>query len=414
MTGLTGTAEMVYERALKTASPAERVFRERAWSEFRRLGWPGRNVEAWRYTDPGPVVTREWAWTSDSESLPAAAAMWRGRFQGNWDVIVLINGRLARSLSTISPETAAYMTEPVYPEMSFEDGFCGVAAASSLNGFHIAIPDGVAMSRGILVIRALAGSPGWSSTLSTVRAGRRSRVRVAEIFAAPDRNGAPWLRTDLTRVEVQPDASLEWVRLQCESEETAHYSDWSASVAAGACVQFDQVHSGAGWSRSNARAELIGRSAEVRMHGMTFGRRRQHSDQRIVIRHAAGETTSSQIFKCVLRGGARAVVNGVIRIDRGAQKVISSQMNQALLADPKAEADFKPELAIDADDVQATHGAAIGRMDEEKLFYLASRGIAPHLGRQMLAEAFVNDVVERIPVGAIRGMVRDHVREIPV
>jgi len=125
-----------------------------------------------------------------------------------------------------------------------------------------------------------------------------------------------------------------------------------------------------------------------------------------------GHTVSSQLFKGILKDRARGVLNGKIYIGPKAQKVASSQLNHNLLLSPTAEADTKPELEIYADDVKANHGATVGRMDGEKLFYLLSRGLPLHESRQMLARAFVDEVLMKIASRSSRQFVQSRMESL--
>jgi Fe-S cluster assembly protein SufD len=169
------------------------------------------------------------------------------------------------------------------------------------------------------------------------------------------------------------------------------------------------LNSGALWARTSLRADTDGIEAEATVSGITFARGKQHNDQRILVNHFCADTRSSQLFKGVLKDQSRGVVNGKIYIAQDAQEVVSSQLNHALLLSPGAEADIKPELEIYADDVKANHGASIGRLDQDKVFYLVSRGIRRHQAQQMLAHAFVTDVLMKIESRELRALADERV-----
>ena len=177
-------------------------------------------------------------------------------------------------------------------------------------------------------------------------------------------------------------------------------------------VPLGQLNSGAAWARGSLKIDIKGEHCEANIHGLTLARGEQHIDQRVEVNHHAALTTSSQLFKGVLKDHARGVLNGKIFIARDAQKVVSSQLNHNLLLSSTAEADTKPELEIYADDVKANHGASVGQLDEAKLFYLLSRAIPRHEAVQMLARAFAGDVLMKVPALALRELLSEQVAAV--
>jgi Fe-S cluster assembly protein SufD len=143
---------------------------------------------------------------------------------------------------------------------------------------------------------------------------------------------------------------------------------------------------------------LEGRGAECRIDGATLVRGRQHADNTTEIVHAATDGTSRQVFKSVLDDRSRAVFQGRVRVEPGAQRTNAHQLNRNLLLAPGAEADSKPELVINADDVKCSHGATTGDLDRDALFYLRARGIDPDRARALLIEAFMVELIEAVAI----------------
>ncbi|MGE0528427.1 MAG: SufD family Fe-S cluster assembly protein, partial [Bdellovibrionales bacterium] len=345
--------------------PAEdRNFRERAWQEFMRRGLPTRKTETWKYSNLSLIEKSPWesADVKSDSALPAELlseiSALNEKWSGKFDVIVLVNGELRRDLSvahfdkfqiTIGPAKLQIGSQPG-SDLIFEDGFLGLSAAVSRSGLSIDVPEGVDVARPLLVIRAHVGDRGWASVFNRVRLGRGACLRLAEVHMGPREN--EYLRTEITSVAQEADSVFDWIRVQNDGLKAAHISDVQAHLGEGARLNFTQLHVGAQWARSSLRSDLHGVRGEAHIHGLSFGRLQQHLDQRIQVVHRAPQSTSSQLFKSVLKDRARGVLNGRIHIFPDAQKVLSSQLNHNLLLSPGAEADTKPELEIYADDVK--------------------------------------------------------------
>ena len=221
-----------------------------------------------------------------------------------------------------------------------------------------------------------------------------------------------YLHTAITHVELNEGAQLHWVRQQEEAADSSYFAEVQSQLAKNALLNLTQISSGAGWARSSLKVDIAGEGADAQINGLSFGRVRQHVDQRVRVNHLAPRTTSAQLFKGILRDQARGILNGKIYIARDAQKVVSSQLNHNLIIGNEAEADTKPELEIYADDVKANHGASVGSLDDEKLFYLTSRAISLSDARVLLANAFAGDVVMKIGSVPLRDLTQDRINRI--
>ena len=362
-----------YDTRLARSSGEEKRFRETAWAAFQSCGLPDRKTETWKYSNVSGLVKRDWRAGGAGAPLDG----WNKDFE-----VIEVNG--AGQVDWNLP-------------LEIEDGWIAASAAVAAPGIELHIrktpPKPV-----LLVHRAGA----WTSRV------HRVCVDLAEIFLGE----GEYMRSDITVAHLGAGATVRWVRAQQEAPQAFHFSEVQTHLASGAVLHLSQVNSGAQWSRSSLRADIHGTGAEAHISGLNFGHHQQHLDQRIEIRHRAPSTQSSQLFKGVLKDRARGIVNGKIYIAPHAQKVNSHQLNHNLLLSPTAEADTKPELEIYADDVKANHGASVGRMDEDRLFYLMSRGVARVEAERMLARAFVADVLMKAPKGVLRDFLSARVEDL--
>lgn len=385
-----------YDRSLSAArSGAEKSFRERAWSEFQRQGLPDRKNEAWKYSNLTSISQAEWSDAGAGEPISSQVQALLQACKVDFEIAVLTNGEFDKKNSVLTLESGYEFQAGSAPtEFAFGDGFISLAAAVSRGGYTLRVAPGVVYPKPLLIVHNSSGRKNWSSTLNRVVLGEGAEFQLCEIFVG---DAEEYLRTDLTAVEMEENARFSWARVQSESAGASHFSDAQVRLRKNSTLNFTQLNSGAAWARASLNAELLGENAEARVNGLTFARGEQHIDQRVQVRHLAPLTNSSQLFKGVLKDRARGILNGKIYIAAGAQKVNSSQLNHNLLLSSTAEADTKPELEIFADDVKANHGASVGRLDEDKLFYLLSRGIPHAQAVSMLARAFVSDVLMKIP-----------------
>ena len=290
--------------------------------------------------------------------------------------------------------------------VEFSDGFISLCAAVNHGGYELRIARGTHAEKPLLIVHSSPDGRQWTPTVNQIRVGAKARLQLAELFVGA---GGEYWRTDISEVQLENGAELSWVRVQEEGPAAVFFGEVQVHLAADARLDVTQLNCGAAWMRNSLKVKIAGERAEAQINGLSFGRTQQHIDQRVRVEHLAPNTNSSQLFKGILRDQARGVLNGKIYIAKNAQKVNSSQLNHNILLGAGAEADTKPELEIYADDVKANHGASVGRLDEEKLFYFLSRGIPRSQARQMLARAFVGDVLMKVADPSLRELLSGRV-----
>ena len=212
-----------------------------------------------------------------------------------------------------------------------------------------------------------------------------------------------YFNNSVIEIDLAEGASLDHVVLQNESEEATHVSTLGVRMAAKAAYRGQILHLGGQLVRREVHAQLVGEEADFALDGASLVKRSQHIDNTTRIVHRAGHCPSRQLFKTVLEEQGHGVFQGTVLVERGAQKTNAHQLSRALLLSDKAAMDNKPELEIFADDVKCGHGATIGDIDENQLFYMRARGVDEARARQLLIEAFLAEVVEQVGDETIRG-----------
>jgi Fe-S cluster assembly protein SufD len=215
-----------------------------------------------------------------------------------------------------------------------------------------------------------------------------------QTFSGPD--GVAYQTNVVTEIQAGDGARLRWVTAQEEGDQAIHLALFLPRLSGNVRFEPFSFVAGALVSRSEWRLALEAERSEVGLRGATIARGRQHMDTTLVVDHAAPRCTGHEYFKAAMDGQSQGVFQGKIIVEPGAQKTDSKMMSRALLLSETAEFANKPELEIFADDVVCGHGATCGRIDENMLFFLRSRGIEKAEAERMLVQAFLADAIEMI------------------
>jgi Fe-S cluster assembly protein SufD len=242
--------------------------------------------------------------------------------------------------------------------------------------------------------------PGVSSTprvLVVARTG--SDCTLVEDYLALH-EGA-YLTNAVSEIALGPSARVRHVRLQRESKAAYHIAACGVRLQRDAQFESVSVALGGRISRYSLNVTQAGEGAECRIDGLALIDGRQLADTHSTLDHTRPDGRSRQLHKCIVGGGAHAVFNGKIFVREGAQRTDSSQQSRNLLLTDKAHVDTKPQLEIFADDVKCAHGATVGQLDADQVFYLKSRGLSEAAARDLLTFAFAAEIVERVPVPSL-------------
>lgn len=232
-----------------------------------------------------------------------------------------------------------------------------------------------------------------------------SQVKVIEVYASS--NESTYFTNSVTEGLVEDRAILEHIKLQQESKSAFHITATDISVKKEAQYHAYNVAFGSILTRNDINARFAGEYSEITLNGLFLGSGKQLIDNHTLIDHAVPNCRSHQLYKGVLNGMSRGVFNGKVMVRKDAQKTNAFQENKTILMSDDARIDTKPQLEIFADDVKCTHGATIGRLNEESIFYLRSRGFGLELARTTLINAFATDAVHTITMDDIRNQIEE-------
>lgn len=350
---------------------------------------PTRKLEAWHYTDLRGLAAISFA---EPPVLAAASDLPDLAFPR----AVFLNGVASDAYSTPSPYFKPF--SPVF--VSQEQPLAQINAQAAQTGMHIEVPAGKNAGEILLVSQAQGETAFAFHLRHRIKLADNASLTVVEINKG---SGTYW-QNSVFEIELGAGARLQHFRLQQEDVEAFHTASLYATIAQDAAYEHFTLTLGAKLSRTEIEANLVGQQALAHLNAAQLLGGSQHGDFTSIIRHKAPNCPSRQTVKSVLAGKARGVFQGKIEVDQIAQKTDGYQMSQALLLSPHAEMDIKPELQIFADDVKCSHGATIGTLDEEQVFYLRSRGIAEADARQILIRAFLEEALEPVTHDAARGL----------
>ncbi len=380
--------------------------RREAFARFETLGFPTRRDEAWRFTNLRPLQDKTF---SPATGKPGAApALEAYFFAGDTHRIVLVNGRFAPALSKIgglpkgvtlgsaadiaanNPALASRLLDQT--DIVGGQSFASLNAAFFVDGFVLALDPSVALETPVEIIHWGDAADSALHLRHLVHLGAGSRATIIESYAG---SGRYWTNA-VALVDLGSGAALRHAKLQDEGTDAIHFGQVRANIAADARYESFVLTLGGRLSRHDSFATFAGEGAACGLFGAYLLRGEQEATNATFVDHAVPKCTTNEVFKGVVDERAHGVFLGKITVRPQAQKTNANQLNKNLLLSARANVDTKPELEILADDVKCSHGATVGDLDEEALFYLEARGIPAGDARRMLIEAFAADAIDRI------------------
>ena len=412
------------------APPVEALSRDPDWlvplrasalERYRRRGLPTLRDEDWRFTNVSALADLALAPPRDRPPVPEGV-LDRSLLHG-LDLLRLVfidgifvpelsdrpEGMTVRSLDACLEEPPAILRRSLGEEDA-ETVFADLNAAWFAGGVLLEIERRSVCPRPVHAIFVSSGSrPGLTAApRNLVCAGEGSSAILVEEYLGE--GSEPGLTSALTGFEVGRSARIEHIKIQNESAAWYHMGLIRARLDRDCSFRSHSFALGARLSRNDIRVRLEGEGLECVLNGLYLTRGRQLADHHMVVDHAAPRCRSHEYFNGILEDESRGVFHGRILVRSGAQKTDAKQTNRNLILSDNARANTKPQLEIHADDVRCTHGATIGQLDEEAVFYLMARGIPRPGARAMLQLAFAEEIVDRIGEDAVRERLHQVIR----
>jgi len=402
-----------FERVGK-ALPGFPDLRRKALDRFASLGFPTGREEAWRFTDTTPIAEIPFKPAIGTANPNQFAGLANGALKALQ--ITFVDGRFAPSFSSLDLPAGVGVTsigeilktapDVLSPLLTIaDDPFVALNTAFFRDGVAIQIEDGVTIDRPIhvLYLSSLHGDPYVMHPRTVISLGEGARATVVKSFLGP--SGGAYFMNAVSTVLLAPGSALDLTKVQRESQQAFHIERLDVRVEGGANFTHHSISLGARLARNDFNVDLEGEGAECSLFGLYEVAGQQHVDHHTSIVHSKPNCTSRELYKGVLDGRSRAVFDGRILVKAGAQKTSAFQTNKNLLLSKEALVHTKPQLEIFANDVKCKHGATIGQLDADVLFYLRSRGIGLAEARRLLIHAFASEIVDTVKTDSVRSQI---------
>ncbi len=393
--------------------------RKAALAQLVELGLPTTRHEEWRFTSVAPIA--QTAFTLPTYGVDGVTARDVARLaipDLNARTLVFVNGRYAPQLSdtanlpagvTVKPITDLTDAERAIAEQHLtkharfdEDAFTALNTAMLDDGLFVHVARGTAVEPVLVMLHIATSSeaPMLINSRNLIVADPSSEVSVVEHYVALD--GGTYFTNAVTEIAADENAVVHHYLIERESEQAFNFSTLAIHLAKNADVASHTLLFGGSLVRNNVYPVLDGSGAHCLVNGLYLASGTQHMDNHMRVEHAQPHCDSRQFYKGILTDKARTVFSGRIVVRPGAQKTDAKQTNANLILSDDAQANTKPQLEIYADDVKCTHGATIGQIDRDAVFYLQSRGISHEAAQALMVYSFAAESFDRIKHAPVR------------
>ena len=420
--------ELLVEEFSRVAAAASapkwlQPLRQAGIAGFAALGFPKLSDEDWRFTNIAPIAQLPFSLAQAAavngaetklidESAFAKMAGHRLVFVNGFFCAELSRSAAAASGVRIESISAALAQDATLIEKhlgqyahTVNNAFAALNQAFFTDGAFIFVPKDVAVAEPVQLIYISSAKQNGETILprNLVIAEANSKLTVVESYLST--GNVAYFTNAVTEICAGANAAVEHVKLQDEATEAFHIATIAGEFGRASNVTVHSFALGAKISRTNIRTKLAGEGLECVLNGLYLTRGEQLADHHMIVEHAQPHCASHEYFNGLLDDKSKGVFHGRIYVHPIAQKTDAKQTNKNLLLSDDATADTKPQLEIYADDVKCTHGATIGQLNDESIFYLRSRGIGTDMARQMLIHAFAGEIIERIKCEPAREVV---------
>jgi Fe-S cluster assembly protein SufD len=415
------------ERLASSKPAAEPVWvarrRRDALVRFQDLGFPTIRDEEWRFTNVAPIAEGQFVLARNGAQSIVPADLAAFGLPGAVATVVFVNGRYVANLSRIDRLPAGVQVsnfveasglEAHLGQLASADGqaFSALNTAFLADGAYVHVPASTAIEGPIQVLFVTAGegvpTMAHPRLLIVMEASSQASVVESHVGIRADR----YFTNAVTEIVAAENATLNHYRVQRESAASFHVGGVLVRAARNSNVACHSIALGGAIVRNDVTVVLDGEGGFGTLNGLYLGDGTRLVDNHTTIDHAQAHCGSREVYKGILGGHSRAVFNGRIIVRQDAQKTDARQTNKALLLSGDAQINTKPQLEIFADDVKCTHGAAVGQMDEDAIFYLRARGMSAEEARLILVHAFAGDVLNQMPLETLRHQIEQELSRL--
>lgn len=412
----------VQKRAAGRDLPWLQKLRETGFARFCEVGFPTTHDEDWRFTNVSAIAKTRFELARDAKVSPGELEPFG--VAGLGCQLVFVNGRFSRELSSIGNLPAGVTVTSLAEEIRStsgelqshlgryldiqRDAFAALNTAFAEDGAYVHVRRGVVIKEPIylLFVSTTADKPLMTHPRNLIVVENEAEATIVEDYVSI--GDTPALSNTATELVAGKNAVVSHYMIEREHRQAFNISTLRIQQGRSANVSTHSVLLGGGLVRNNVHPVLAGEGGECLINGLFIGNGRQHLDNYMLVEHASPHCASRQFYNGILDDHAHGVFHGRIIVHKDAQKTDAKQTNRNLLLSDDSRIDTKPQLEIYADDVKCTHGATIGQIEENALFYLRSRGIDEISARKLLLLAFANECLDRMAPS----VARDHVERL--
>lgn len=393
-------------------------FRKDASINFETSQFPTKKNEEWKYTNVAPILNHEFLPSPLINEKPKSLKI-NNYVISNLDVhlLVFVNGIFNSSLSNIgnlsrniifdslynqSINNSEFISKIINTEQSSLNSFNYLNHLFTHDGFVIYIPKNQIIEKPIHILNI--SQQGSSKPLVQLRnfivAESNTQANIISEFISD--GSSQYFTNILTDIFIEENSNISFYKLQNESNSAYHIDKTEIIQKTSSIFNHFSLSFGGEITRNDIVAKLDGENIESHLYGLYLGNEEQHIDNHTFINHAKPNSMSNELYKGILDDKAHGVFSGKILVNQIAQKTNAYQSNKSVLLSDAASIDTKPQLEIYADDVKCSHGATVGKLDEQAYFYIRSRGVSAETARSMLIRAFVDDVVSEVKIDQLK------------
>ncbi|MBV6272135.1 Fe-S cluster assembly protein SufD [Alcaligenaceae bacterium CGII-47] len=395
--------------------------RQQAMDRFASEGWPTTRMEAWRHTSLAGLAQESF---EDGQAVAAdelVASLRQGE-AGHW--LVFVDGHFDAALSDVGALPEGVVVEPlstaiaqhadeiefIFGEAEHGESTEALNLALASDGALVRLARGVVLEQPVHLVFVAASPRAASFTRNVVIADSAAQATVVEHFIGVDQ--AANFTNTVTRLLLAQDARVTHLKLQQESTKAYHLGVVDVAQSQGSYFASHSMSLGARLARHGIATRFDGQRCETLLNGLYYVDGRRHVDHHTMISHAQPRCVSHEYYRGIMADASRGVFSGRILVSKGADGTDAIQRNDSLLLSRLAKSDSRPELEIYADDVKCAHGATVGQIDKDALFYLRSRGLDEVHARDVLTYAFAATSVLRIEAEPLRKRVEQAIRTL--
>ncbi|TAH27668.1 MAG: Fe-S cluster assembly protein SufD [Cytophagales bacterium] len=400
------------EQQLSNASSYLKEISINSFDKFEKLGFPTIKNEDWKYTNFSTVLKNNFQLSNENSlTYEQLSKLLFSKLQGN--ILVVVNGIYRPEFSTILEKentlqvrkinnlSKEFIEQHLSKTLAVSDAMTSLNTAFASQALILQIPKGKVVEHPVyLYFIASSDSNIFFHPRTIVVAEENSQIKLAEIHQKQGNHIS--FSNAFTDIYLDKDANVEYYKIQPDQEEHYHVGTTQVVHKEKSCFCGTTITLGGTIVRNNMNLILNSNHCDSTINGLYVGNNNQHIDNHSLVDHAMPNCLSNELYKGVLNGKSTGVFNGKIFVRQDAQKTNAFQSNKTILLSKDATMNTKPQLEIFADDVKCSHGATIGQLDDEPMFYLRSRGLSESSARMMLVSAFAQDIIEHIKLEPLK------------